>query len=138
MNVKRLIATACIFALACAAWIILGASTQLRSTNFGRRLGGQVEQLYGARLTQEAPTFAVQIPGTEQVRWLMPARNDIKVGLATDYRKKGLLWYPTFKCTFNGTYTIVNTDETAQKVRIHFNFPAKGGTYDNFAIAVDG
>ncbi|MBE7558581.1 inner membrane CreD family protein [bacterium] len=138
MNVTRLIAIACIFAATSAGWIILGTSTQLRSINFGQRLSGKVEDLYGARLLQGAPTFAVQIPGTEQVRWLMPVQNDIKVSLATDYRKKGLLWYPTYKCSFDGAYTIVNSEDVTQKVRIHFNFPAKGGTYDNFAIMVDG
>jgi len=137
MSVKRIIAVGFIFLLACGGWWILGTTTAVRSTDFFNRLGSQVENLWGTPLVQEAPSLAVQIPGSEQVRWLMPSKNDIKVGLQTDYRKKGLIWYPTYTCSFDGTYTITNIEDVGQKARIHFNFPAKGATYDNFAIAVD-
>lgn len=137
MNVKRIGAIFAIFLLACGGWIILGKATELRSVNFGQKLGDKVEGLYGSALVQRAPSFSIQIPGTDQVRWLMPLRNEITVALAADYRKKGLLWYPTYTCTFDSTYTITNKEEAAQKVRLHFDFPAKGGTYDKFAIEVD-
>ena len=51
------------------------------------------------------------MPGANKVRWLMPAANDIQVDLKTDYRKKGLIWYPTYTCRFTGAYTIANTDD---------------------------
>ena len=138
MNVPRLIAIGCIFVFATVGWVVLGTSTELRSTGFSQRLGGQVASLYGTVLVQQAPTFAIPIPGSEEVRWLMPSGSEITVDLATDYRKKGLLWYPTYTCAFDGTYTITNTEEVVQKVRIHFDFPAPGGTYDNFAMELDG
>ncbi len=137
MSVKRIIAVGVIFLLACGGWWILGTATTVRSTDLFNRLGPQVENLWGAPLVQEAPSLAVEIPGSEQVRWLMPSKNDIKVGLQTDYRKKGLIWYPTYTCSFDGIYTIMNIEEVAQKIRLHFDFPAQGATYDNFAIAVD-
>lgn len=137
MSVKRIIAVGVIFVLACGGWWILGTATAVRSTDLFSRLGPQVENLWGAPLVQESPSFAVQIPGTKQVRWLMPSRNDIKIQLNTDYRKKGLIWYPTYTCSFDGTYTIANTEDVGQKVRLHFSFPAKGATYDNFAMALD-
>ena len=137
MSAKRIIAVGAIFAIACAGWWILGTATTVRSTDRFCRLGSQVEGLWGTPLIQEAPSAAVQIPGTEQVRWLMPSKNDIKVEIRTDYRKKGLMWYPTYRCSFDGTYTITNTEDVGQKIRLHFRFPSKGATYDNFAIAVD-
>lgn len=138
MNLKKIIVVGLIFLLACIGWWILGATTAVRSTGFFKRLGSQVEHLWGAPLVQEAPSLGVQIPGSDQMRWLMPSKNDIKVLLHTDYRKKGLIWYPTYTCSFDGTYLITNTEEVGQKIRLHFNFPAKGDTYVNFNIAVDG
>ena len=138
MSIKRILAVCAIFALTTAGWWILGSATAVRSTNLFHRLGDQVQELWGIPLTQKAPSFAAEIPGTDQLRWLMPEKNDIHVQLNTDYRKKGLIWYPTYTCSFAGTYTIRNTEDVQQKIRIHFDFPAKGATYDDFAIESDG
>jgi hypothetical protein len=138
MSVKRIIAVGSIFVLACIGWSILGTTTAIRSTDLLSRLGHEVEGLWGTPLVQEAPSFGVEIPGSRQIRWLMPSKNDIKVNLQTDYRKKGLIWYPTYTCSFDGSYTIANKEDAKQKARLHFNFPSRGATYDNFAIEVDG
>ncbi|MCP4645032.1 MAG: cell envelope integrity protein CreD, partial [bacterium] len=53
-------------------------------------------------------------------------------------RKKGLIWYPTYVCDFDGAYTIKNEEKVAQKVRVHFDFPNRDGTYDDFGMFVDG
>ena len=138
MSAKRMMAVGVIFLLACVGWWILGAATAVRSTDSYSRLSGEVENLWGTPLVQEAPSVSVQVPGADQVRWIMPSGNDIKVALETDYRKKGLIWYPTYTCSFDGMYTITNAEDVTQKARLHFNFPAKEGTYDNFSIAVAG
>jgi len=138
MSVRRIAAIGCIFLTACAGWWLLAATTAFRSTEFGDRLGSEVEKLWGAPLVQAAPSFAIEVPGSERVHWVMPIKHDIKVDLTTDYRKKGLVWYPTYTSAFVGDYTIANQEEVAQKVRVHFDFPAKGATYDEFAIAVNG
>ncbi len=138
MSVYRMIAIAAIFALACVGWWTLGVTTTMRSNEFGGRLGGQVQALWGAPIVQTAPTFAVEIPGSDRVRWLIPTDNEIRVKLAADYRKKGLIWYPTYVCNFDGTYTVTNEETVAQTVRIHFDFPAKDATYDAFSMTLDG
>lgn len=138
MSVRKILAIAAIFAMACVGWWTLGVTTTMRSNEFGGRLGGEVEALWGAPLTQSAPSLAVEIPGSEQVRWLIPSKNDITVSLTADHRKKGLIWYPTYVCDFTGAYTITNDETVAQKVRIHFDFPSKEATYDAFAMTLDG
>jgi hypothetical protein len=138
MNVKRIVAIVCIFLLGCGGWWILGAATAIRSSGFHSRLGSEVKTLWGAPLVQQAPSLSVQIPGTENVRWIMPSKNDITVGLLTDYRKKGLIWYPTYVCSFDGTYGVTNEEDVKQKINLYYSFPAKGATYDNFSISVDG
>jgi hypothetical protein len=102
------------------------------------RLGEDIENLWGNTLLQRAPSLAVTIPDGERTLWLMPAKNDINVTLTADHRKRGLIWYPTYVCDFDGTYTITNEEAVAQQVRIHFDFPANGSTYDKFAMTIDG
>ncbi|MBU4201118.1 MAG: inner membrane CreD family protein [Verrucomicrobia bacterium] len=138
MSIKRIVAIGLIFVLSCAGWWILGLATAARSTAFFRQLGNKVEVLWGVPLCQEAPALSVQVPGSDQVRWIMPLKNEIMVALKTDYRKKGLMWYPTYNCSFEGSYLITNQESVAQKVRLHFDFPAKSGTYDNFSLVVGG
>ena len=137
MSVPKIIATIIIFLISCIGWFILGTVTTFRSDEYFNRLGPQVEALWGTPLIQKAPAFSVQIPGTSQVRWIMPSKNEITVEIQPDYRKKGLIWYPTYICRFKGSYTITNTEEVLQKIRLHFSFPAKGATYDNFAAYID-
>ncbi|MDM8536186.1 inner membrane CreD family protein, partial [Desulfobacterales bacterium HSG17] len=126
-----------VFFIACAGWWILGTTTGFRSNEYYYKLGPQVENLWGSSLIQQAPAFAVEIPGSKQVRWLMPSKNDIQVILTPDYRKKGLIWYSTYICSFNGKYTITGNESVTQKVRLYYNFPAKGATYDDFGIFLD-
>ena len=137
MSVPKIIATIIVFLISCIGWFILGTVTTLRSDEYFSRLGPQVEALWGTPLIQKAPAFSVQIPGTRQVRWIMPSKNEITAEIQPDYRKKGLIWYPTYICRFEGSYTITNTEEVLQKIRLHFSFPAKGATYDNFAAYID-
>jgi len=137
MSVRRIVAIVCIFIIACGGWLILGASTAMRSNTFSSRLGEKVESLWGQRLVQKAPSICVKIPGSERVRWIMPSENDIRVKLTLNYRKKGLIWYPTYICTFDGNYTVVNNDKVTQKALFHFTFPTPKGTYDEFGIHLD-
>jgi inner membrane protein involved in colicin E2 resistance len=137
MSIKRIMAVISIYLLACGGWVILGTTTALRSDEYFARLGSQVEDLWGTPLVQKAPTLSVSIPGTEQVRWMMPEKSALKVVLQADHRKKGLIWYPTYACEFDGAYTITNGDQVAQKIRLHFDFPAKDETYDKFSMFLD-
>jgi hypothetical protein len=118
-------------------WAVLGTTTDWRSETFFQSLGTQVGDLWGRPLIQKAPSLAVQVPGSDQVRWIMPVRNDLQIALTPDYRKKGLIWYPTFVCRFNGRYTLTNEEEVLQKLRLHFDFPDPQATYDDFSAALD-
>lgn len=138
MNVKKIIAIGVIYIIGWMGWWILGTATALRSSSASFKLGPQVERLWGSDLVQPAPSFFVKVPGTDQRRELIPIENVISVSLVPDYRQKGLLWYSTFDCSFDGAYTIYNDRETAQKVYMHLDFPAKGSTYDEFGIKLNG
>jgi len=138
MSIKRIVAIVVIFFVGCIGWGALGTATAMRSYQFDSRLAPMVESLWGVPLIQKAPSFYVQVPGSDQIRFIMPTQNEIDVDLTADHRKKGLIWYSTYICNFKGSYTVTNTDDVIQKVKLHFSFPASDATYDGFAIYIDG
>lgn len=138
MRIKRIIAVCIVFIIAAAGWWILATATAMRSSSYFSRLGSQVEALWGVPLTQQAPSFNVQIPGTRKFRKQIPLSNQIRAVITANHRRKGLIWYPTFQCRFEGAYRIKNDDAAAQKIRFHFDFPTKSGTYDDFSFTMDG
>ena len=138
MTMKKIICLGLIYALGWAGWWTLGTVTSIRSNTFSTRLSPQVEALWGSRLIQDAPGFFVKIPGTGRMKALMPERSRIQVDIRPDYRKKGLLWYSTYNCEFDGIYTVKNDQPVARTVYVHFDFPARGATYDAFAALLDG
>ncbi len=117
--------------------MILGATTAMRSNTINTRLGGQVKSLWGTRLVQLAPRLSVKVPGREDVQYIMPSENTVRVRLRLDHRKKGLIWYPTYVCSFNGIYTVTNREMVKQKLYFQFTFPSKGATYDAFDLTLD-
>jgi hypothetical protein len=138
MSIYKILAVGLVFSGAVAGWFVLGRTTEVRSGDTSRSLSHQVRDLWGEPLRQEAPRFSVQVPGAQQPRPLSPASNTVRVNLNLEHRKKGLIWYPTYTCDFDGGYTITNDEDVAQKVRMQFSFPSISGTYDAFRIALDG
>jgi hypothetical protein len=136
MSFLRMLAVVGVFLLACGGWAVLGTTTLVRSNLFSAAMGEDVEALYGGRIVQEAPELSVAIPGTEQSRRLMPSASRIGVTLDLDHRQRGLVWLPTFRCDFAGTYSVKNEENAAQKVRLNFKFPSARGTYDNFSFSL--
>jgi len=55
-----------------------------------------------------------------------------------DYRKKGLLWFSTYKVAFDGTYTFKNPTGQDRIFTIRLPLPAKQAVYDNLQFTLDG
>lgn len=138
MNPKRILAVTLIFLGACVAWAILGTALTTRTKGFSQKLDHEVTQLWGSPIWQKAPTWHIDIPGTEQTRELIPEQNNIDVSLMLEHRRKGLFWYPTYTNQFEGRYVIRNSEPVAQKIHFHFHFPVSNGTYDSVQLAIDG
>jgi len=136
MSIVRVIAIILIYLTACGGWMILGTATAVRSTGAFINLGGQVEEVWGRALIQNAPAFTHT--GTGAGEALVPTASTVAVDLRVEHRRKGLVWYPTYLCAFDGSYAIVNPDAEARTVRVAFAFPNPHGTYEDFAINVDG
>ncbi len=138
MSVQRILAIAVIFITGAAGWAILGAVNQVRSVDTSSALESAVRSLWGAPVTQSAPRFTVEVPGSNRRREVLPASNRILVDLRLEQRRKGLLWYPTFVSHFDGSYAITNEEPVTQKLRIHFPLPSTSATYEGFGVWLDG
>ncbi len=67
-------------------------------------------------------------------RKVEPASSDIKVSLKLDPRKKGLLWFSTYKVDFRGRYVIKKRAQERADVKIRFYLPGEGTINENLEI----
>lgn len=161
MTTPRLLAIGFIYCCTAVAWSTLGVSVVSRTGESDQRLAREVAQLWGGRHDQVAPSVAVERPRhvTEQVqekdaRGLLATRevsktvvdrvavpldaSAVRVDLALDQRRKGLLWYATYGVAFQGTYRLHNPDAEPRTMVVHFAFPSAEALYDGFTLQVDG
>jgi inner membrane protein involved in colicin E2 resistance len=141
------------------AWIILGGSVQYRTKTQDNELKQAVGQLWGTTQRQAAPVVYYQTSevtkvketvSTDQLKTIEKTEtrvtnhpiplegSTLKVDLNLEHRRKGLLWYPTYRVGFNGRYVVKNTTDKAQNVFFAFTFPCQGAVYDDFTMTADG
>jgi hypothetical protein len=156
MKKKQIAALAFIFFCTSFAWLILGMTTTLRTTQQDTKLSKSVSQLWGTIQKQNAPRLYRLIhssvntatpdtqanPGEENKDVVaQPCLLDssaVNVKLHLDQRQKGLLWYSTYQPTFEGTYLISNPGAETGQFCFEYRFPVKDGLYDSFQYIVDG
>jgi len=136
MSGKRLFAIIVIFALSAAAWMVLAGSVQIRTTSTDDRLGDAVGGLWGSPQTQTAPEFRFT-PSVGASR-LEILGSDISADIALDQRRKGLLRYESYVVDFKAAYSVKNPLERPIDATMTFTFPDPAGTYDGFAVRVNG
>jgi hypothetical protein len=153
---KRIVAIVFIYLCTVLAWVILGATVNVRTHTQDSRLKSAVGQLWGTVQRQKAPEVfyltkeerrietikggeTVVETRTETTRHpLTLESSDMDVALNLDYRQKGLLWYSTYRVKFRGKYSVVNGTAEPKEVFVQFAFPNKGAVYDDFVFAVGG
>ena len=138
----RVILVIIIFFIATIAWNILGFSTSYRGSKSTKELRRSVKSLCGEELTQYEPKFIInkdysksKIKSKEE--YLKPISNTINVDFKLKHRKKGLIWFPVYDCTFTGKYALHNNTKNNQKITLDFLYPASKATYNDFLIKVD-
>ncbi|MGE0492333.1 MAG: inner membrane CreD family protein [Vulcanimicrobiota bacterium] len=119
-----------IYLLASFAWVMLGLRLQARHQGQDARLRAAVADLWGASHRQEGPTL---MHPEGKVLALDSTRATVE--LALEYRRKGMLWYSTYRVNFDAKYQLECPVEGG---RFHFPLPARGGMYSDFSLAVDG
>lgn len=158
---KRIVAITFIFICATVAWVILGGTVQYRTSAQDNELKMAVGQLWGTIQAQKAPSVSYQKwdkeitqvkeiasngeqKNAEKVETRVSSHDapvdgsDIRVNLHLDQRKKGLLWYSTYKVAFTGRYTVENRLEQEEEYCFNFYLPSQSAVYDNFTLTIDG
>ncbi len=132
MTIRRIVAIVCIFLLACGGWSVLGTATAWRSHEASEHLEEQVVQLWGGPLRQEAPQLCMGDGENFPV-----CSSEVEVSIDSDYRKKGLIWYPTFRVRFQAHYTFVVPQGGVGLVHIALPLPSRHSTYENITMLCD-
>lgn len=130
MSIKRIIAIVVIYLLACGGWMILGTTTAVRSDSFARDLGADVRALWGGELVQDAPGL-VDVDGNE---FLALAGSEVSVALDLEHRRKGLVWYPTYTCRFDGSYRLANPGATPLRAELRIALPDPDASYHDVEL----
>ncbi len=154
--VKRIAALVFIYLCTVVAWMILGATVEVRTNLQDTKLRRAVGQLWGTVQRQSAPTVhyetfretkvektrgAETILETrrEAVRHNVPLEgSDIDVKIHSEPRRKGLLWYSTYQVSYTGRYRIANHSKESRTLNVEFSFPSQGAVYDDFHFLVGG
>lgn len=153
---KRIAALVFIYVCITVAWFILGATVVQRTATQDQRLKSAVGQLWGTAQRQRAPQAHYQTQQQTRVETsrgsaivhefktettnhpLLLDGSDLAVTLDLEHRKKGLLWYATYRVGFAGKYRVVNYTKEPREVFFNFAFPTTEGVYDNFRFVIGG
>jgi hypothetical protein len=156
MSVGRIAAIGFVFVCTTAAWMILGASVYRRTYDRSRSVGEAVEALWGSAHRQTPPRGwcvweekkIVQVQkgerrvSTVQViphRDPLPlTRSHVTVNFHWDPRRKGLLWYRTYKVQFQGSYIFQHSHPQPHNIEVEFAYPTDQAIYDDFHFVVNG
>lgn len=150
--IQRIIAIGLIFVCISVAWLILGQTIHLRTLEQDGKLKDAVGQLWGTAQTQQAP----QVYRLERVTRVETGTDGrtvsrtvdekhfhslnasrINVDLSLKHRRKGLLWYSTYKVQFAASYTLSNPTDRSLRLYFDLELPAHRAVYDDFTLSVD-
>jgi inner membrane protein involved in colicin E2 resistance len=153
---KRIAAITVILFFTSVAWAILGSTIFMRTYSSDAQSRSRVASSWGSAQEQTPPTAGYAEVTEENVTtvengatalkreksrtWIpLPLeKSSVNADLNIDYRKKGLLWFSTYKVKFNGTYNFQNTTGTARDFTFTLRLPSEAAVYDNLAISING
>lgn len=152
----RIFVIAFIYAGVSIGWMILGGTVALRTDEQDSKLRYSVGQLWGTAQHQSAPSMYYETEKewrekkivenktvteihTRTIKHSVPlASSEITADVSLDHRKKGLLWYSTYRVDFRGVYRVLNSTNEPQDFFLNFRFPNQGAVYDNFVLEING
>lgn len=153
--IKRIAAITFIFLCTAVAWAILGATIFERTYDSGSSSDTRVASTWGAPQNQLPPSAAFEdVVQTKEektengkktetviqqkvVKPLPLDSSHINVDLNLEHRQKGLLWYSTYKVTFDGAYAFHNATDKEQNATFSLAFPTAQAIYDDLVFTVD-
>jgi hypothetical protein len=71
---------------------------------------------------------------TRHTKDISTSSNTIEADLEVEQRKRGLLWFATYRVDFRSAYHIENPEDMAVWATVTFQFPSARAVYDNMAL----
>ena len=152
---KNVLPIIAIFLVTTAAWVFLGSSIFIRTQSADTGLGPRVASTWGAPQQQTQPIAFTSRTVEKQMREttdkgvttktveetintpLALEQSRINVVLNLQQRQKGLLWFPTYRVDFHGSYVFRNST-TANNVTLKLALPVPEAIYDDLVMRADG
>jgi hypothetical protein len=135
MKLTHLITIAIIFVCTTIAWWLLGGVITHRTSQVSYETGDSVSGRWGPSLLQKHPIARYTSSSGSWVM-LQPAKSDVKVQLAYQPVKMGLLWQRTYAVKFAGAYTFTNTTAITQTLHIDVDLPAGNTLLDKIHFSL--
>jgi inner membrane protein involved in colicin E2 resistance len=153
--IKKIAAIVFIFLCTAFAWGVLGTTIFQRTYSSDSSSESRVASTWGAPQNQYPPIASYEeiVPKKEEstengkkiervtqekVATALPLEGShLNVDLNLEHRQKGLLWYSTYKVSFDGAYLFRNTSDKDQNVSFTLNFPTAQAIYDDLVFTVD-
>jgi len=161
MTASRIGAIVAIFVVTTIGWAFLSTATRFRAESAYTRLGegwegsgrSSVQKLWGSPQVQPAPTVStthieklstLDAKGKRVVQALKKedpvvlTASRIRTDIELDPRRKGLMWYSTYKVKFAGEFAFTNEYPDKRTFQVRFRFPAGQAAYDNVVLSLNG
>lgn len=135
MKITHLSSIIFIFICTTVAWWLLGGVINHRTNHVAYQTGDSVSGRWGPPLRQNHP--AARYTGSDAAKSaVQPARSDVKVRLAYQPVKMGLLWHRTYGVAFEGHYLFTNATAITQTFEIDVELPSGNVLLDkiNFTL----
>ena len=83
----------------------------------------------------ETPPEVPEVPEACRLQLeLKPSQTRARARLELVHRRKGLLWYSTYRVRFRARYTFENPTPCVRRASLVIPLPARGAMYDNFMV----
>ena len=153
---RHTIAITFIFVCTAIAWAVLGGTIFSRTYDSRSRLQGKVESTWGTPHVQKPPRAGyievetrrvettedghkvVRATQEEITRSLSLEGSRVRVRLELEPKRKGLLWYSTYKVAYSGEYSFRNPTDREQAIEFSLELPAAKAIYEDLVLSVDG
>ena len=126
MKISHLIASLAIIACTTVAWFLLGTALSYRTDLSSASLQTEVAGVWGPALTQQHPRAWFETPnspgGNAQV---LPSSSQVAVQLASEPKRRGLLWHRTYDVELKAKYIFTNPTKIPQTFYISFPLPTE-------------
>lgn len=138
MRIGHVFAIIGIYLVTAAGWGLLGSVTSFRTYGIGGdRLEDAVADVWGGPIVQQAPRLVSRHDSDAGQADLSPSAQHIETVLVLEHRRKGLQWYPTYRCQFAATYRFTNDGHEPIMGVINAPLPDGDGTYRDFVATTD-